>query len=303
MKTQERPTTRPLAGGTQTEDPATVSRASRTASLGALFAAPSVIFVGILLLLPLVALIWRTAESGVFLASIRKPIVVQALRLTGWTSLVTLILSVALGTPLAYTLARARFPGKRIVDTLVDLPIVLPPVVAGVGLLMAFGRRGLVGQYLQGSYTIPGLGVRLPELSLSFSTTAVILAQLFVSAPFFVRAARAAFAETDRDVEDAAAIDGATPWQIFRLITVPLAVPALSSGLVLCWARAVGEFGATMMFAGNFIGRTQTMPLAIMGAMESDLYAALALSVLLVCLSFAALFAYRLIGARRGLAL
>ncbi len=278
-------------------------RASRTASLGALFAAPSVVFVGILLLLPLVALIWRTAESGVFLASIRKPIVVQALRLTGWTSLVTLILSVALGTPLAYTLARARFPGKRIVDTLVDLPIVLPPVVAGVGLLMAFGRRGLVGQYLQGSYTIPGLGVRLPELSLSFSTTAVILAQLFVSAPFFVRAARAAFAETDRDVEDAAAIDGATPWQIFRLITVPLAVPALSSGLVLCWARAVGEFGATMMFAGNFIGRTQTMPLAIMGAMESDLYAALALSVLLVCLSFAALFAYRLIGARRGLAL
>jgi molybdate transport system permease protein len=147
------------------------------------------------------------------------------------------------------------------------------------------------------------LGVRLPDLSISFSTTAVILAQLFVSAPFFVRAARAAFAATDRDIEDAAAIDGATPWQIFRLITVPLAVPALSSGLILCWARAVGEFGATMMFAGNFIGRTQTMPLAIMGAMESDLYAALALSVLLVFLSFAALFAYRLIGARRGLAL
>jgi len=303
MKTQERPTTRPLTGGTPSEESATAHRASRTASLGALFAAPSVIFVGLLLLLPLVALLWRTAESGVFLASIRKPIVVQALRLTGWTSLVTLILSVALGTPLAYTLARARFPGKRIVDTLVDLPIVLPPVVAGVGLLMAFGRRGLVGQYVQGGYTIPGLGVRLPDLSLSFSTTAVILAQLFVSAPFFIRAARAAFAETDREVEDAAAIDGATPLQIFRLITVPLAVPALSSGLVLCWARAVGEFGATMMFAGNFTGRTQTMPLAIMGAMESDLYAALALSVLLVVLSFAALFAYRLIGARRGLAL
>ncbi len=303
MKTQERPTTRPLAGQAQTEDAAAVPRASRTASLGLLFAAPSVVFVGLLLLLPLVALIWRTAESGVFLASIRKPIVVQALRLTGWTSVVTLILSVALGTPLAYTLARARFPGKRIVDTLVDLPIVLPPVVAGVGLLMAFGRRGLVGQYVQGSYIVPGLGLRLPDLSLSFSTVAVIIAQLFVSAPFFVRAARAAFAETDRDVEDAAAIDGATPLQIFRLITVPLAVPALSSGLVLCWARAVGEFGATMMFAGNFIGRTQTMPLAIMGAMESDLYAALALSVLLVILSFAALFAYRLIGARRGLAL
>jgi len=303
MKTQERPTARPLAGRTQTEQPAAEARAGRTASLGLLFGPPSVIFVGLLLLLPLVALLWRTAESGVFLASIRKPIVVQALKLTGWTSLVTLLLSVALGTPLAYILARSRFPGKRIIDTLVDLPIVLPPVVAGVGLLMAFGRRGLVGQYVQGSYTVPGLGLRLPDLSLSFSTVAVIIAQLFVSAPFFVRAARAAFAETDRDVEDAAALDGASPLQTFRLVTVPLAIPALSSGLVLCWARAVGEFGATMMFAGNFIGRTQTMPLAIMGAMESDLYAALALSVVLVILSFAALFAYRLIGARRGLAL
>src|SRR4051794_27533338 len=131
MKTQERPTSRPLTGSAQTVESVAEPRASRTASLGMLFAPPSVVFVGLLLLLPLVALIWRTAESGVFLASIRKPIVVQALRLTSWTSLVTLILSVALGTPLAYTLARARFPGKRIIDTLVDLPIVLPPVVAG----------------------------------------------------------------------------------------------------------------------------------------------------------------------------
>ncbi|CAA9587944.1 MAG: Molybdenum ABC transporter permease protein ModB [uncultured Thermomicrobiales bacterium] len=303
MTTQPPTPARPLAGRAQTEYPGPVARPGRPVSLALLFGPPSLLFVGLVLLLPLVALVWRTAESDVFLASVQKPIVIQALRLTAWTSLVTLLLSVALGTPLAYGLARARFPGKRIVDTLVDLPIVLPPVVAGVGLLMAFGRRGLVGQYLQTGFTLPLLDIRVPELSLSFSTTAVILAQLFVSAPFFIRAARAAFAETDREVEDAAAIDGATPWQIFRLVTVPLAIPALSSGLVLCWARAVGEFGATMMFAGNFIGRTQTMPLAIMGAMESDLYAALALSVLLVILSFLALFAYRLLGARRGLAL
>ena len=145
--------------------------------------------------------------------------------------------------------------------------------------------------------------VRVPGVSLAFSTAAVILAQLFVSAPFFIRAARGGFARVEREIEEAAAIDGATPWQVFRLITVPLAAPALSSGLVLCWARAVGEFGATMMFAGNFQGRTQTMPLAIMGAMESDLYAALALSVLLIVLSFAVLFVYRLIGSRRGIEL
>jgi len=177
---------------------------------------------------------------------------------------------------------------------------VLPPVVAGVGLLMACGRRGLVGQYLQGTSTLPVLGVRLPQLPLSFSTTAVILAQLFVSAPFFIRAARSGFARQEREIEAAAALDGASPWQIFRLITVPLTLPVLSSGLVLCWARAVGEFGATMMFAGSFIGRTQTMPLAVMGAMESDLYAALAIAVLLVALSFTILFFYRLIGGREG---
>jgi molybdate transport system permease protein len=275
----------------------------RGISLGLLFGIPGLLFVLVILLLPLAALIWRTLDSGVFLASARKPVVLQALRLTAWTSLLTLALSVAFGTPLAYGLARARFPGKRLVDTLVDLPIVLPPVVAGVGLLMAFGRRGLVGQYFQGTVTLPLLGIRLPELTLSFSSTAVVLAQLFVSAPFFIRAARGGFARVEREIEEAAAIDGASPWQTFRLVTVPLALPALSSGLVLCWARAVGEFGATMMFAGNFIGRTQTMPLAVMGAMESDLFAALALSVLLIALSFAVLLAYRLIGGRRGVEL
>ena len=271
--------------------------------LTALFSLPSAIFVVFVLLLPLIALTYRALQSGVFLDSLRKPVVVQALKLSAGTSLITLTLSIGLGTPLAYGLARARFRGKQVVDTLVDLPIVLPPVVAGVGLLMAFGRRGLLGARLNAGFTVPGLGLEVPGVSLAFSTTAVILAQLFVSAPFYVRAARAGFARVDQEVEEAAAIDGASPWQIFRLITVPLALPALSSGLVLCWARAVGEFGATLMFAGNFIGRTQTMPLAIMGALETDLYAALALSVLLVVLSFAVLFLYRVIGSRRGVEL
>ncbi len=273
----------------------------RGVSLGLLFGVPGVIFVFLILALPLAAIIWRTFDSGVFLTSVRKPVVLQALRLTAWTSLLTLALSVAFGTPLAYGLARARFPGKRLVDTLVDLPIVLPPVVAGVGLLMAFGRRGLLGQRLDAGFTVPLLGLHVPGFSLAFTSAAVVLAQLFVSAPFFIRAARGGFARVEREVEEAAAIDGASPWQTFRLITVPLALPALSSGLVLCWARAVGEFGATMMFAGNFIGRTQTMPLAVMGAMESDLYAALALSVVLIALSFAVLLIYRLVGSRRGI--
>ena len=275
----------------------------RSANLSLLFGIPGILFVLIVLLLPLVALVWRTLDSGVFLESARKPIVLQALRLTAWTSLITLALSVAFGTPLAYGLARARFPGKRLVDTLVDLPIVLPPVVAGVVLLMAFGRRGLLGQRLDAGFMLPLLDIRIPGISLAFTSAAVVLAQLFVSAPFFIRAARGGFARVEREIEEAAAIDGATAWQTFRLITVPLALPALSSGVVLCWARAVGEFGATMMFAGNFIGRTQTMPLAIMGAMESDLYAALALSVLLIFLSFAVLLLYRIIGDRRGVEL
>ena len=301
----DRPTTEePQTPAVPERREAAIARpAGRGADLSLIFGIPGVLFVLIVLLLPLVALIWRTLGSGVFLESARKPIVLQALRLTAWTSLVTLALSVAFGTPLAYGLARARFPGKRLVDTLVDLPIVLPPVVAGVGLLMAFGRRGLLGQRLDAGFTLPLLDIRIPGISLAFTSAAVVLAQLFVSAPFFIRAARGGFARVEREIEEAAAIDGATDWQTFRLITVPLALPALSSGVVLCWARAVGEFGATMMFAGNFIGRTQTMPLAIMGAMEADLYAALALSVLLIALSFAVLLLYRLIGGRRGVEL
>jgi molybdate transport system permease protein len=267
----------------------------------AIFGLPSALFVGLILVLPLVALGYRTFQAGVVPASLRSPIVVQSLQLSAWTSTITVLLAIAFGLPLAYVLARWHFPGRRIIDTLVDLPLVLPPVVAGVGLLMAFGRRGLLGERLDTGFTLPLVGWHVGGLSISFSTTAVILAQVFVATPFFIRAARAGFAHVDQDIEEAAALDGASPWQTFRLVTVPLALPALSSGLVLCWARAVGEFGATMMFAGNLPGRTQTMPLAIMSAMESDLYAALALSVFLVVVSFVLLFLYRLVGNQRGI--
>lgn len=266
-----------------------------------LFVLPGAAYLLVIVALPLLALGWRVLSAERFLASVAHPVVTRALWLSFITASASTLLAILLGTPLAYLLARGRFPGKRILDTLVDLPIVLPPVVAGVALLMAFGRFGLVGRGLSAGYDLPVLGLRLPALSLSFTTAAVVLAQLFVAAPFYIRAARTGFALTNRATEDAAALDGATRWEVFRLITVPLTLPNLASGMVLAWARATGEFGATLVFAGNFPGTTQTMPLAIVAAMESDLDAALALAALLVLLSFAVLLGYRLLGSQRGL--
>jgi molybdate transport system permease protein len=162
---------------------------------------------------------------------------------------------------------------------LLDLPMVLPPAVAGIALLVAFGRRGLVGAYLN------ELGI-----TLAFTQTAVVLAQLFVAAPFYIKAAIAGFGAVDQDLEQAAALDGASGWGIFRYITVPLAWPTLFSGAVMTWARALGEFGATIIFAGNFPGRTQTMPLAIYIGFELDLNVALTLAVILLAISFGVLF-------------
>lgn len=234
---------------------------------------------------PLGALIYRAVEQGNLLESLRQPIVREALRLSLITSTLTLVVVVALGTPLAYLLARARFPGKRVLDTLVDLPIVLPPVVAGVALLMAFGRRGVFGGEL-----------RAAGIELAFTTTAVVLAQIFVSAPFYVRAAKAGFQSVDEALEQMAYTLGASRLRAFLRVTMPLALPALAGGAVLCWARALSEFGATMMFAGNFPGTTQTMPLAVMTAMESDLYVALSLAVILLIVSAAVLLVARLVG-------
>lgn len=239
----------------------------------------------LLVALPLAALAYRAAAAGDLLDSLRKPIVHEALQLSMITSGLTLAITVALGTPLAYVLARASFPGKRVLDTLVDLPIVLPPVVAGVALLMAFGRRGLLGEPL-----------RRAGVELAFTTAAVVIAQVFVSAPFYIRAAKAGFQSVDETLEGIAYTLGASRWRAFVRVTLPLALPSLASGAVLCWARALSEFGATMMFAGNFRGRTQTMPLAILTAMESDLNAALAIAVILLLASFLVLLLIRSVG-------
>ena len=244
---------------------------------------------GLLLLLfftgTLAALVIRAQRAGNVLDSFSNPLVGDALRLSAMTSGLTLVLVLALGTPLAYALARLSFPGKRVVDTLVDLPLVLPPVVAGVALLMAFGRRGIFGPALEAA-----------GIDVAFSTSAVVLAQVFVSAPFYVRAARSGFAAVDPGLEQIAYTLGASRLSTFFRVTAPLALPSLTGGAVLCWARAVSEFGATVMFAGNLRGETQTLPLAILSAMESNLFAALSISVIMLVLAFAVLLLFRVLG-------
>jgi len=230
-----------------------------------------------LVVVPLVALVART-EVGELGQQLVRADALRAIGLSLSTASLTVTIAVLFGTPLGYLLGRSAFPGRSIVDSLVDLPMVLPPSVAGVALLVAFGRRGLVGHALE------SMGVHI-----AFTTAAVVLAQLFVAAPYFVRAAAGAFARVDRDLEDSAALDGATPWRVFRHITAPLVLPTLGAGAVMTWARALGEFGATIIFAGNYPGRTQTMPLAIYIGFEIDLDLAIALSVALLALSFAVL--------------
>ncbi len=232
----------------------------------------------VFLLLPLVALLLRIPLAQL-LANLANPEVSQAISLSMITTALTVLLTLLFGTPVAYLLARRRFRGHTALDTLIDLPMVLPPSVAGIALLVAFGRRGLLGQYLSVA------GIELP-----FTTNAVVLAQLFVAAPFYIKAAATGFAGVDRELEQAAALDGAGPFQVFRYVTGPLAWTSLFGGAVMTWARALGEFGATIIFAGNFVGRTQTMPLAIYQGFEQELNVALTLSVILLAVSFAVLF-------------
>lgn len=223
-------------------------------------------------------MLWRIVPADL-LASLANPQVVQAIGLSLTTTSITLLLTLLAGTPVAYLLAREKFRGRAALDTLIVLPMVLPPSVAGIALLLAFGRRGLLGQYLS-----------VVGIEIAFTTVAVVLAQLFVAAPFYVKAAQAGFEGVDREFEQAAALDGASPFQVFRLITMPLARAALIGGAVMSWARALGEFGATIIFAGNFPGRTQTMPLAIYIGFELDLDVALTLAVILLVVSFIVLF-------------
>jgi len=236
------------------------------------------------LVLPLGAVFLKVVSRAGIWETLQQPLVTEALWLSAITSLSSLLLALLLGTPIAYLLARSRARGIVLLDTLIDLPMVLPPTVAGVALLMAFGRRGILGEW----FDVVGLRI-------SFTSVAVVLAQSFVSAPFYIRAARAGFQSVDQELERVAYTLGHSSLGTFFRVTVPLAFPALLGGAVMAWARALGEFGATIMFAGNMIGRTQTMPLAIYTAMETDLTAALVLSLILIAVSFGVLFSVRLL--------
>lgn len=234
------------------------------------------------LVLPLVALVLRTpwAALGRLLAD---PAALDALRLSLLGATWATALCVVLGVPLAWVTSRARFPGRRLVRALVTVPLVLPPVVGGVALLMLLGRRGLVGESLH-----TGFGLTLP-----FTTAAVVLAEAFVAMPFLVIAVDGALRSADPRYEEAAATLGASRWLVFRRVTLPIVAPGVGAGAVLCFARALGEFGATITFAGSFPGVTRTVPLQVYLAMETDPPAAVALSLVLLAASVAVLVGLR----------
>jgi molybdate transport system permease protein len=223
------------------------------------------------LVLPLAGLLAR-APWATLPQRLTEPGVLAALRLSLQTATVATVGSLALGVPMAWLLARVPFPGRRLVRALVTVPLVLPPVVGGIALLLVFGRRGILGGWLDATF-----GVTLP-----FTTAGVVLAEAFVAMPFLVIAVEGALRGADTRYEEAAATLGATRWTTFTHVTVPLVAPGIAAGAVLCWARALGEFGATITFAGNFPGRTQTMPLAVYLALEQDLDAAIVLSLVLL---------------------
>ncbi len=260
-------------------------RAERLVVRGALgvLIAGSIAFV----VLPILALVLQLpvdALPRVF----SQGVVVDALLLSLATATVSTAIVLMAMTPIAYVTARYAFPGRELVETLMDLPIVLPPAVAGLGLLLAFGRFGLVGQYLS-----------VFGVSLAFTPVAVVMAQVFVASPFYLRQARTSFAELDPVYEAAARTLGASRLYVFLHVTVPLTIEGLVSGTIMTFARALGEFGATILFAGNLQGRTQTMPLAIYSTMQSDLQASCALALVLVAISFGVIAAVRVTGRRR----
>jgi molybdate transport system permease protein len=230
---------------------------------------------------PILALVvWTVSEEA--WGAMASPVARDALFLSMGTTAATMAILIVVGSPAAYVLARASFRGSRALNTLMELPIVLPPSAAGIALLLAFGRLGLVGQYLN------AFGI-----TLSFTTVAVVMAEVFVAAPFYLRQAATGFSEVDRAIEEAALVDGAGRTEAFLRVTVPLAFPALVAGAVTAWARALGEFGATIIFAGNFRGITQTIPLAIYSEFQSNIDASVALSVLVLGFAFAVIFAVR----------
>jgi molybdate transport system permease protein len=236
--------------------------------------------------LPIVSLIlWTISEDS--WRAMASPLARDALLLSMRTTAISMFIIVLVGTPAAYVLARADFRGKRFLDALIDIPAVLPPSAAGIALLLTFGRFGLVGKYFD------AFGV-----TISFTTAAVVIAEIFVAAHFYVRQASVGFSSVRRDVEEAAMVDGAGRFTVFTKVTVPLAFPALVAGALTAWARALGEFGATIIFAGSFRGITQTIPLAIFAEFQSDIDAAVALSVLVLGFAFAVILAVKYLTAR-----
>jgi molybdate transport system permease protein len=232
-------------------------------------------------ILPILILISYTSFQEL-VKSVQDPGVHHAIAVSIRTTFTSLGLIILFGTPLAYLLGRHRFPLHRAADALVSLPTVLPPSVAGLALLLTLGRQSAIGGFLN------SIG-----LSLAFTGTAVILAQVFISAPYFITAAALGFASVDNELIQAAHLDGASSWQAFRFIVYPISRVALISGAVLSWSRALGEFGATIIFAGNFPGRTQTMPMAIYLGFETNLTNAVTLSIILIVISFIALLAVK----------
>jgi molybdate transport system permease protein len=234
------------------------------------------------LVLPLVGLLVRT-PWGSLSQQLAGTDVTAALRLSLVSASLATVVSLVLGVPLAWVLARIEFPGRRIVRSLVTLPLVMPPVVGGVALLLALGRNGVLGRYLESWF-----GYSLP-----FTTAGVVVAESFVAMPFLVISVEGALRTADARYEEAAATLGASRLTVLRRVTLPLIAPGLAAGTVLCWARALGEFGATITFAGNFPGRTQTMPLAVYLAMEDDPQAAIVLSLILLAVSLIVLVSLR----------
>ncbi|MEN6443024.1 MAG: ABC transporter permease [Methanoregula sp.] len=242
-----------------------------------------ILAVTLYLALPIVALFFRTTPE-LFLSSLSDPLVMSALWLSLSTTCVALTVVLLVGTPFAYFHARNEYPGKVIVDTLIDLPLVLPPAVAGMALLVLYGRTGLLGRYFN-----------MLGISIAFTTLAVIMAQIFVASPFYLRQAKSLFEQLDPAYERTARTLGATPLRTFATITIPLTASGLVSGAVMTFGRALGEFGATIMFAGNLPGVSQTMPLAVYVGLEGDFNMGLTISILLVIISFAIMIAVRIL--------
>jgi molybdate transport system permease protein len=242
---------------------------------------PAVLAVA-LIVVPLIGLLQRAPWSNLG-GQLSSHAVRQALALSLRCSLSAVALSAVVGVPLAWILARTRFPGRRLVRALVTVPMVLPPVVGGVALLYAFGRRGFAGHVLE----------RLTGITLAFTTNGAILAETFVAMPFLIIVAEAGFRQVDVRYEEAAASLGAGPWRRFWRVTIPLVFPSLAAGAALAWARALGEFGATITFAGNLQGRTQTMPLAVYVALETTPDLAIVMSLILLAISLVVLVGLR----------